>query len=954
MHSCFLSSVLVIALGLVVLLATAEADDPALAGASPVPARSFDNPGKAQKATVSPTRLIIRFKPEEEAGLAPATVRMLARPEAVELAPADRERVKPLLDLSVKHGLKNTKHLYFGDRAGDPQIATKLQVELVTRLKTQYPKRAARAVSAKIPDLSRYFVLEFDGTNDIRAVRAEYERNPFVEAAHFDLIVSAQTEPNDPLLHSRSSWGQPEDDLWGLRKINCPKAWETTKGQGVLVAVVDTGLDFDHPDIDGNFWINHLENPNNQMDDDGNGFVDDVRGWDFVNNDNDPTDDNREGHGTHVAGTIAAVGNNNIGVIGVAPEADVMIVKALASNGSMEFSVGAEAIMYAIASGADVVSCSWGPGADFFIPVAIEEVIKFGLTQGVVFVFAAGNDTTVVANQSPMNLREILTVGASTPSDERLSRSNWGRTLDVVAPGGSADAPAPPPASRRSILSLKSKSFITSDASQQLVVADNYVRLSGTSMAAPHVSGVVALILSRRPDLTVEDVQRVIQASADDVHDAGFDLLTGYGRLNAAAAVALAEHKPPTVRLMQPTDNAELAVNGGHVAIHGRVAGDRVAEYELSFCRLDQLEERTLIASGHSEPQGECLAQWDTNDLPPGAYLLRLVAIDADGNRFEDAAQVTKSRSGITRVEPSVDLKEFAIGGRRLAWTQFESAEKDSAVCNVEVLDLKTGEQQRIATTDYGYELAVNSDYLAFMLQPENRNSEIILHAFDFRGRLKPIDSRRAYTFSGLNLSGKTLNWEADNEAFICDGEKGILTRISGFRRIREPRVQGSRAVWVSEDGNIIVCDIRSGATTVITEDGYRSVKRNPQIYNGLVVWTEEDNSHAERGVQIRMYDFRTETIQIIRGGLFEVHGPEISGQYLTWADVRTGNHDIYVYNLATRQESVVATSSDTEGFPKLSGNTVAWKRYIRLADGPDGRYVPVIEYTHLPERGKK
>src|SRR4051794_2722941 len=119
-----------------------------------------------------------------------------------------------------------------------------------------------------------------------------------------------------------------------------------------------------------------------------------------------------------------------------------------------------------------------------------------------------------------MNIREILTVGASIPSDERLSRSNWGRTIDIIAPGGSADAP-PPPASRRSILSLKSKSFTNSEAGQQLVVAENYVRLSGTSMATPHVSGVAALVLSRRPELTVEDVQRIIQASADDVHDAG-------------------------------------------------------------------------------------------------------------------------------------------------------------------------------------------------------------------------------------------------------------------------------------------------------------------------------------------------------------------------------------------------------------------------------------------------
>jgi len=184
--------------------------------------------------------------------------------------------------------------------------------------------------------------------------------------------VHTQNAPNDTYYSSSGAWGQSFRDLWGLQSIGAETAWDTTQGDGVLVAVVDSGLDYNHEDIAGNVWSNDGEvgldgNGNdkrsNGIDDDGNGLIDDWHGWDFVTidgnpGDNDPMDNH--GHGTHVSGTIAAMGNNGLGVIGVAPHAKIMAVKGLDANGSGSIEDLSNAIIYAADKGASVINLSWG------------------------------------------------------------------------------------------------------------------------------------------------------------------------------------------------------------------------------------------------------------------------------------------------------------------------------------------------------------------------------------------------------------------------------------------------------------------------------------------------------------------------------------------------------------------------------------------------------------------
>jgi subtilisin family serine protease len=273
-----------------------------------------------------------------------------------------------------------------------------------------------------------------------------------------------------------------------MNQMSVPQAWDLTTGRkDVVVAVVDTGTKFDHQDISANLWRNAGEVAGNGIDDDGNGYVDDVHGWNGVHNNGNPLDDH--GHGTHVAGTIGAVGNNGVGIVGVNWNISIMTAKFLASNGSGAIYDAIEVIDYITNQknrGVPVVlsNNSWG-GGGYFQPMA--DAIARARNAGILFVAAAGNNT----NNNDSNpyypcgydLDNVISVAAVDSNGALASFSNFGaNSVDIAAPG-------------------------VNIASLGISSSSSYVYMSGTSMAAPQVSGVLALMAARSPSVSYSQLR---------------------------------------------------------------------------------------------------------------------------------------------------------------------------------------------------------------------------------------------------------------------------------------------------------------------------------------------------------------------------------------------------------------------------------------------------------------
>ncbi len=345
-----------------------------------------------------------------------------------------------------------------------------------------------------------------------------------------------QTGPDDPYFNSRGSWGQNYDDQWALKRIGFTagedSAWPSTPdaGEPIIVAVVDTGVAWNHRDLGvEHLWINRGELPDNGRDDDGNGYVDDVVGWNFVERNNLPWD--LDGHGTLVAGIIAANRGNGLGIAGINPQARIMVLRALDANGRARPSALAEAIIYATDNGARVVNISVGGPQ---LTRAEQVAVDYAHSKNVLVVAAAGNGSIDVDGYGPGGAEHVLTVAATDTDDRRFAGSNWGARVNVAAPGVD-------------ILGLRA---IGTDTMANMALDDyrrggnfvgadkGYFRATGTSFAAPIVAGLASLIISAHPQLSVAQVQRIVEQSARDVEAPGWDPLTGYGRVDARAAMS--------------------------------------------------------------------------------------------------------------------------------------------------------------------------------------------------------------------------------------------------------------------------------------------------------------------------------------------------------------------------------------------------------------------------------
>ena len=405
--------------------------------------------------------------------------------------------------------------------------------------------------------------------------------------------------PNDPF------W--LDGSLWGLEKIQAQQAWTSfTAGDGsVVIANIDTGVDYTHPDLDANMWRNPAEIPGNGLDDDGNGYVDDVFGIDTANLDTDPMDD--QGHGTHTAGTAAAAGNNGLGVTGVTWNSKILSCKFLDWTGYGTDAGAIECFEYILAlrqRGVNirVSSNSWGGprGGEPPSPALMAAIDAAGAA-GILNVFGAGNDgednDAVPFDPASYEIASIISVASSGPTDRRSFFSNFGATsVDIAAPG-------------QDILST--------------YPGNAYEWLSGTSMATPVVAGAAALLASMDPALSPGDIKALLMDNVDQLSRWNGVVVSG-GRLNifkAAEAVGtLTPNTPPTVAMTSPIDG-----QGFREPVSIVLSAD-AADSDGTIASVGFYANGAPLGFDSSSPYS---ITWSM--VPPGSYTLTSIATDNRG-----------------------------------------------------------------------------------------------------------------------------------------------------------------------------------------------------------------------------------------------------------------------------------------------------------------------------------
>lgn len=391
------------------------------------------------------------------------------------------------------------------------------------------------------------------------------KHNPHIEFAEPDFIATASYVPNDPYYSAGYQWHHA--------RIQSPQAWDVSQGQtNVIVAVLDTGVDATHVDLSGKV----------------------LPGYNYISNNNNTADD--QGHGTAVAGTAAASGNNSVGVAGVAWKNYILPVKVLDSTGNGSYSAIANGINYAVNKGVRVINLSvGGPSSSS----TLQSAIDYAWSKNVVILASAGNNANNTP-QYPAACRNVVGVSATDSSDNLASFSSYGSYVALSAPG---------------------QGIVTTQK------GGTYGSWSGTSFSCPVTAGVAALVLSANPQLSNAQAVDILKKSSDDIGAAGYDVYFGYGRVNANKAVAAAGTGSPVSDLTAPSTSVTSPVAGSSVS--GTVNVNVSASDNIGVTKVEYYVDGVLMNSSSSSSAS---FSWNTATHADGSATLQSRAYDAAGN----------------------------------------------------------------------------------------------------------------------------------------------------------------------------------------------------------------------------------------------------------------------------------------------------------------------------------
>jgi hypothetical protein len=627
----------------------------------------------AQDIEVVPGRLIIKIKPEFEQFVAGDDLNIYS--------------LKPIFDAA---GVKDTRQLF--PKSEKPTSTSRSPVD--TRLYT---------------DITTIYELTFDTkVNPYKLARALLNTRT-LEYAEPRYLAQTTSIPSDALI----------DSLWHLPIIKAFEAWEIDTGSNdVLIAIIDTGVDMDHPDLMDAIAVNEDEIPNNGLDDDDNGFVDDVRGWNFFNDNNNP-DETGFSHGTHVAGLSNGITNNEIGIAGTGWACKLLPVK---SGDKLNLPFGYDGIVYAADNGADIINCSWGSFGESFFAADIVRYATYN--KQAMLIGSAGNNNQEIPFY-PAAYPEVLSVGASDSLDQKADFSNYGFTLDVLSPGAA-------------IFSLKN---------------DGYGYDSGTSMAGPIVAGLAGLLKSRYPQLMPRQLQQQIRVTADTgIYDlesnATFEGKLGTGRINMERALLAINTPGLSAEYWEISDNDDMVFSPTEEIMVGVELANFLLNAPGVVVTLTTDNPNVSVISG----------TWMAGNITQNGRANNL------NNPFLIRVNETASNNEL------VALKlEAKVQGTDYKYTVFKSFNINQDFVNVTVNNIKTTVSKHglIGYTDFLQSSGIGFSYL---LEDDLLYEGGLMIGVETKGQTKVVDRIRNGSFADQDF------WEANSiRRMVPSGEEAFL-----------------------------------------------------------------------------------------------------------------------------------------------------------------------------------
>ncbi|MFC1752266.1 S8 family serine peptidase [Thermoproteota archaeon] len=829
----------------------------------------------------------------------------------------------------------------------------------------KFPRRAKRAPkNAVLPNnlnkIFKIFLFEVQEDVSIPELCHKIKKSDTnVVACNPDYIVEAfylnaeprKLPPNDPFYHSSGSWGQTYDDLWGLKRVKALQAHDIATGKGVITAVIDSGVDYNHPDIDDNMWTNPGEIPDNGIDDDGNGYIDDVHGYDFAYDDPDPMDGN--GHGTHVAGTIAAEKNNGEGIIGVAPDSKIMALKGLGDTGSGSLFDLAEGILYAVMNGADVLNNSWGCSGGCPLEPTTEAVIQAAHGLGAVVVFAAGNDTNNVSVYFPQNMDETICVSSSDENDEMSYFSNYGNLVDFAAPGGGSDGLVPGYMGRN-IVSLKANgTSLYNDPEMELGQNNAYIRARGTSMASPHAAGVAAILVEAFPQDSNEEIRARMIATADPFPQAIFYPL-GSGILNANRAVnsqpvplikfinnTITELNGNNNQIPESDETISLVVDLKNLWVDASFVSASITSNSPDITILNSFSDYGPMVSGETKNNQNNpfvlqigTIKYDT----PVEISLDIDAYDIDGVGYH----YTETFNVYLGIRHVVSLASFT-NDMDIEGNHFVSGERNGLFHKVFHVSLETGNKTVLASDPDnpligGIYPRISGDKIVWKEYSITDPYDYIYYYNAQTGSIQSIYS----TTEGLgspDIEGDLVVWQdmrnGNSDIFI----KNIHNPGSGLPLTSDPWDQLTPVI----SGNYVAygdtrhsqmtayecgvkdyygMNLQTGVEKRLTQ--YPAHRCRLEIDGDYIVFIEQSRKFGNWN--IHMINVVTGDEKIIAQGPAEEVAPDISGERIVWTDNREGTFNIYVHDLTLEETYTLTTDNvNRQVIPVIHGDRVAW-----------------------------